>query len=460
MLPKPPNWPSSNPSNNAQGKPVALPPLSEEEAARAMPPPALPSPAPGLLDTELNGLAISLRNAMVKTGQVYRFYADAQRMGIAHHTSTPPSSLSSSLGREIEKYDQLCDCIEAHLLRAIAVLQRDARREEIKIKAAEAEAKAKAAAEAALAAATTAQEATQQVVPPTPTNSSHPSPVPVTRRPSAISISALHRPSIPPKLDLSSNTLRAEDVLYPSGLASPVTLAPKSARPVGPNEFPPEFMAAFTQPAPSDHARVDIDLTVPDAAPHDTDDAMALDPTAGSSADKPIELDFDMGIFEESAGDTSQVGELFGSGTNGESSTQDQTQKVDDNFLQALGVPEHDTAQQILASFTNEGSNPSENTDQNLKAPQTGEASAPSPNTLVSGFAASQMASGSSNQSNISHFDFSGIDLSAMQHFQGDFFGGEGVDMNFNMDMSAYLGMDAAAEGKDVPEEAKQSSGS
>lgn len=37
--------------------------------------------------------------------------------GITKYASSPPRSLTASLGREIEKYDQLCDSLEAHLAR-------------------------------------------------------------------------------------------------------------------------------------------------------------------------------------------------------------------------------------------------------------------------------------------------------------------------------------------------------
>lgn len=67
------------------------------------------------------------------------------RSGINNYATRPPHSLTDALGREIERYDQLCDTVEAHLVstpfstkgravssmltrcqsRAIAVLQRD-----------------------------------------------------------------------------------------------------------------------------------------------------------------------------------------------------------------------------------------------------------------------------------------------------------------------------------------------
>ncbi|OBZ78993.1 hypothetical protein A0H81_00304 [Grifola frondosa] len=75
------------------------------------------------------------QNAVIKTGQVYGFYADVRKLGIEKYGPRPPRALTASLGREIEKYDQLCDAMESHLLRAITVLQRDLSREEKRIKA-------------------------------------------------------------------------------------------------------------------------------------------------------------------------------------------------------------------------------------------------------------------------------------------------------------------------------------
>ncbi|KIY50442.1 hypothetical protein FISHEDRAFT_27938, partial [Fistulina hepatica ATCC 64428] len=102
----------------------------EGKEANAMPPPPQPD---GILEPEVDALSTCLKNAAVKTGQIYRFYADAHKLNIQTHAPRPPQSLVASLGREVEKYDQLCDAIETQLLRAIAVLQRDLTREEERI---------------------------------------------------------------------------------------------------------------------------------------------------------------------------------------------------------------------------------------------------------------------------------------------------------------------------------------
>lgn len=88
---------------------------------------------------------------------------------------------------------------------------------------------------------------------------------------------------MPHKLDLSSLRLDPNDLsIMQSGMASPVTLAPKSSLPRATDfSFDPS-------------QDVDIDLTIgEDVIPPPEVSNTAL----GSSADKPIELDLDMDIF-------------------------------------------------------------------------------------------------------------------------------------------------------------------
>lgn len=115
------------------------------------------------------------------------------------------------------------------------------------------------------------------------------------RRQSTISLSSLSRPQVPHKLDLSSDALRINPAELAQGLGgglpSPVTLAPKSARPTATSEFPPDFMAALAATEMATQS-VDIDLTMlPEQGP--TTAHVSLDPSLGSSADRPIELDLE-----------------------------------------------------------------------------------------------------------------------------------------------------------------------
>ncbi|KAI9445524.1 hypothetical protein H4582DRAFT_1805408 [Lactarius indigo] len=264
-------------------------------------PPPNPSPPKAVLEPELDAIAICLRNAAVKTNQIHAFFADTRRLGINNYATHPPHSLTDALGREIEKYDQLCDTVEAHLSRAIAVLQRDLDR-------AKAQEKAEREAEALRNRPPPEPEAVAvSNGPAEPSASSvslvHPKDIPgpseggsflAARRQSTISLSSLNRPQFPHKLDLSSAALRinpAELAQGLGGLPSPVTLAPKSGRVTATSEFPPDFMAAL---AASDIANrpVDIDLTMlPEEAPATAH--VGLDAALGSSADRPIELDLE-----------------------------------------------------------------------------------------------------------------------------------------------------------------------
>jgi hypothetical protein len=174
--------------------------------------------------------------------------------------------------------------------RAITVLKRDLEREQNRIKAAEAEAAARAAAAAAppptesplITPAQTDEPDPATLSPTTPASGKGPT-LPA-RRQSAISLSSLHRPPFPHKLDLSSASLRLnpDDPLLQPGIASPVTLAPKSSI----SKVPPDFPFGPSQD-------VDIDLTLgDDVVPFAA--SSVVDSSLGNSADKPIELDLDI----------------------------------------------------------------------------------------------------------------------------------------------------------------------
>lgn len=142
------------------------------------------------------------------------------------------------------------------------------------------------------------------------------------RRPSKVSLSTLHRNPFPLKLDLSAASLRigADEAGFDMsslgnmntlggmdslgripGLASPVTLAPKSARPLASEELHSEIFAAFASTdtqGMSQHVdidltgdpdqHIDIDLTLDENMPVSTGIDML---TQGGSADKPIDID-------------------------------------------------------------------------------------------------------------------------------------------------------------------------
>lgn len=149
---------------------------------------------------------------------------------------------------------------------------------------------------------------------------------PAARRQSTISLSSLNRPQFPHKLDLSAAALRINPEEIQSGLASPVTLAPKSGRITATNEYPPDLFATIHSasmsnvpvPDPSNNASnrpVDIDLTL-DSDPPQTQVGL------GNSADKPIELDLDI-----------EMADLFSDGVDG----------VDGNNQELFGAPPPET---------------------------------------------------------------------------------------------------------------------
>ncbi|KAI5991433.1 hypothetical protein EDD15DRAFT_2530609 [Pisolithus albus] len=217
----------------------------------------------GILVPEIDALTAVLRNAVLKTGQIYAFHADAQRLGLRKYAPHPPRDLAASLGSELQKYDQLCDAIEIRVLHAISVLRRDLAREEARARQAEMTAMAAQVPPADLAGSITADTTMQP--PPAPIHGSAQGPTPL-RRQSAISLSSLHRQPFPLKLDLSSSRMSAEEAaLYSKGLlASPVSLAPKSARPTGTSDI--DLIAAFASATAANAPQhVDIDLTADDS---------------------------------------------------------------------------------------------------------------------------------------------------------------------------------------------------
>ncbi|EPS99611.1 hypothetical protein FOMPIDRAFT_33578, partial [Fomitopsis schrenkii] len=212
----------------------------------------------------------------------------------------PPPNPVMPKGILEPEVNALGTCLRQH---AMTVLQRDIRREEQRLKAEAAAAAAAAKAATSLTSSPTMSPTSPSMVNPfigPPTESSPDStdtkslPTP-SRRQSTVSLSSLQRPNFQHKLDLSSASMRInpEEILsIPSGLSSPVTLAPKSSHRALPQEL---VMAALSEANRS----VDIDLTVTDADMEiqqaaGAAAAVSLDPTAGTSADKPIELDLDM----------------------------------------------------------------------------------------------------------------------------------------------------------------------
>ena len=160
------------------------------------------------------------------------------------------------------------------------------------------------------------------------------------RQSKILSLSTLHRPAFPLKLDLSSAALRfVPDDIARSALASPVTLAPKSARPMATNELPPDLLAAFTagssEPLNLSTGIGDSAQTSSLASGHDV-----MSSELGT-AEKPIDLDLDMDV---GMGDL----DLFGD------SVAVQSNITSDGVL----FGSNDDAAEVSTSMMNPGDNP------------------------------------------------------------------------------------------------------
>ncbi|KAI6010184.1 hypothetical protein EDC04DRAFT_2581158, partial [Pisolithus marmoratus] len=366
------------------------------------------------------------QNAVSKTGQIYAFHADSHRLGLRKHAPHPPRDLTASLSHELQKYDQLCDAIEIRVLRAIAVLKRDLAREESRAR--EVEMAAMAAQVPPSDTGSTTADTTMQP-PPTPIQG----PLPP-RRQSAISLSSLHRQPFPLKLDLSSSRMSAEEAaLYSKGLlASPVSLAPKSARPTGTSDI--DLIAAFASANASQH--VDIDLTVDDSPP-----AMMSRMTAplGSSADKPIELDLDgidmdmpdlFGDGPESSSGDGQVAMdgLFTPTTTEAGAPGDDVQSKDVKSSNAVGMAIFDA---LTVESSNHGSNLFEtiqgsSSDQMNDGSQQMRHGGGSPGSLLASFT-NQPQHSSGVEHMQTDFDLSAIDFSSLDPA---IFGSQSMDMD------------------------------
>ena len=383
--------------------------------------------------------------------------------GITNYVQNPPRSLTAALGRDIERYDQLCDSIEAQLAsdfmticvpfetdsvyqhQAISVLRRDLQREEEK-KQEEERRKAEEAMRCQPPPEAMLEDTAMQA---SDTETVHPKSSPISllgRRQSTVSISSLHRPQVPPRLDLSSSSFRLtedEASAYQKDLGSPVTLAPKSARPVGANEFPPDLIAAFSNaPMQSDVARGPpaIDLTISDGL-HMPQDARLLG--LGDSSDRPIELDLDLDI------DMNMNMDLFGDADardEGNSSLLSPHVKSEEDQLQG-----GDLAKNVLADFRIDSNNSAElfsdfSADRGLNQ-RTGDitsiqndASVASAESLLAQFSTSQLMDGKTLPSGNSTLPSSeGFDFDISNLDSGFLAGAQDVGLDFTTEMESIM---------------------
>lgn len=258
------------------------------------------------------------------------------------------------------------------------------------------------------------------------------------RRQSTISLSSLQRPAFPHKLDLSATALRLnpEDMSMPSGLASPVMLAPKTSIPQLAPDFP------FGPPGD-----VTIDLTMDD----DVSVGMppppvpnGMDASLGTTADKPIELlDIDMELF--GGADTGESippsgGAPAASGSNGPVPVKEEAMDFSlFGDLPAAPSTSEDAAkvsEELLASLT-ASHDPTSTAGTADGAPQSSTNlldSGASPESFLAGLTA---VSGNTNAQDPQH---ASSDDAA--NFNLDFLKEDG-----SMDVQALLGMNSVEEG-------------
>ncbi|GAA5938079.1 hypothetical protein JCM1841_003804 [Sporobolomyces salmonicolor] len=73
-------------------------------------------------------LDASLKNTLLQLSKILSFQAQLQQYGAAQYANQAPSQLTAQLKAEVERFDALCAAVEQRVLRAIAVLERDARK--------------------------------------------------------------------------------------------------------------------------------------------------------------------------------------------------------------------------------------------------------------------------------------------------------------------------------------------
>ncbi|KAF9513868.1 hypothetical protein BS47DRAFT_908948 [Hydnum rufescens UP504] len=80
--------------------------------------PSTPSAAPtAVLGKEADLLIESFKDATVATGQIIQYCAIAKKQRSAVQSPIVPKTLSANLGSHLERYDQLCDIMNGHLVR-------------------------------------------------------------------------------------------------------------------------------------------------------------------------------------------------------------------------------------------------------------------------------------------------------------------------------------------------------
>ncbi|KAJ1311590.1 hypothetical protein OPQ81_010069 [Rhizoctonia solani] len=74
------------------------------------------------LAAEMAMMQEALKISALKTAETIRYMATVRRVGRASHVKEPPPTVANELRAQLARYDQLCDIVEARLVRAHAAL--------------------------------------------------------------------------------------------------------------------------------------------------------------------------------------------------------------------------------------------------------------------------------------------------------------------------------------------------
>ncbi|KAG9005460.1 hypothetical protein FRB94_001545 [Tulasnella sp. JGI-2019a] len=105
-----------------------------------------PVAQPPPLSREVIEMHSAIKNITVKVGEMARFHADTQRLGLPPGQPVP-KPITTALSNELAKFDQYRDVFEANILRSIAILTRELNRQKAARAAADVKQKALIAAE-------------------------------------------------------------------------------------------------------------------------------------------------------------------------------------------------------------------------------------------------------------------------------------------------------------------------
>jgi hypothetical protein len=310
--------------------------------------------APAMFAEETSRLIEHLKNAVVIVGDIYKHTAYAQKAlaieAIAPRGITPPASKTQRIASEIQQYDQICDILESHLTHALAIIRRDVVRERARVEAETRAQELKKADEAMNVDTSVTESATDDSALGVGAAGRRSSSFALPTKPSKANV-------IPLKLDLSPETLNdIPTELLPS---SPVTLAPRTARPRTDTLQTP---ISSMEPLIPDLLSVLAAQNEGFGAPPQPSDVPVIDLTMDNSSDDggqkaPIDLTIDMLMSQDNESNSQIHDLLMGSASNNTASQGTNSNQDPLGLFTALSGAAHtgveDTTASLLASLTN-----------------------------------------------------------------------------------------------------------